>query len=193
MTNESTGTQWYGCLLGRPGIRRYAIERALIELATGGDGTVTTTAVRDKARGYGYDPPNDVYGHLLWLVQNTDFLVKLDASTWRLTEKGAAKGKKTIADEVSKGAWPPANGTAAGGPLPTSHPSPPVEVDEVICVEDAGEAALASPPPQTYTPPQTIRIDSEVWFALQKIAIPFVETPNDVIRRLLKLSPRKPA
>jgi hypothetical protein len=32
------------------------------------------------------------------------------------------------------------------------------------------------------------RIDPDVWLALQKIATPFVETPNDVIRRLLGLS-----
>src|SRR2546430_2589466 len=35
--------------------------------------------------------------------------------------------------------------------------------------------------------PQTIRIDPEVWFALQQRAVPFVETPNDVLRRLLGL------
>jgi hypothetical protein len=35
--------------------------------------------------------------------------------------------------------------------------------------------------------PQTIRIDAEVWQGLQKIAVPFVDTPNDVLRRLLGL------
>jgi hypothetical protein len=43
------------------------------------------------------------------------------------------------------------------------------------------------PPPEPRAP-QTIRIDPEVWFALQKLAVPFVETPNDVLRRLLGLS-----
>src|SRR5262245_22256933 len=38
--------------------------------------------------------------------------------------------------------------------------------------------------------PQTIRIDPEVWLALQKKAVPFVETPNDVLRRLLGLGNR---
>jgi hypothetical protein len=42
------------------------------------------------------------------------------------------------------------------------------------------------PPPRPRAP-QTIRIDPEVWFALQQRAIPFVETPNDVLRRLLGL------
>jgi hypothetical protein len=39
--------------------------------------------------------------------------------------------------------------------------------------------------------PQTIRIDPEVWRALQKQAEPFVETPNDVLRRLLGLGSRR--
>jgi hypothetical protein len=38
--------------------------------------------------------------------------------------------------------------------------------------------------------PQTIRIDPEVWLALQKVAVPFIETPNDVLRRLLRLGNR---
>jgi hypothetical protein len=42
------------------------------------------------------------------------------------------------------------------------------------------------PPPRPRAP-QTIRIDPEVWFALQQRAVPFVETPNDVLRRLLGL------
>jgi hypothetical protein len=46
-------------------------------------------------------------------------------------------------------------------------------------------------PPDTQTPPlkapQTIRIDPEVWQALQRLAVPFVDTPNDVLRRLLGL------
>jgi hypothetical protein len=37
------------------------------------------------------------------------------------------------------------------------------------------------------TIPQTIRIDPEVWLALQQLAEPFVETPNDVLRRVLGL------
>jgi hypothetical protein len=41
--------------------------------------------------------------------------------------------------------------------------------------------------------PQTIRIDPDVWRALQKQAEPFVETPNDVLRRLLGLAPKKTA
>jgi hypothetical protein len=35
--------------------------------------------------------------------------------------------------------------------------------------------------------PQTIRIDPEVWAALQKLAVPFVDKPNDVLRKLLAL------
>lgn len=35
--------------------------------------------------------------------------------------------------------------------------------------------------------PQTIRIDREVWEALQKRAVPLVDKPNDVLRRLLGL------
>jgi hypothetical protein len=42
------------------------------------------------------------------------------------------------------------------------------------------------PPPRPRAP-QTIRIDPDVWFALQKLAVPFIETPNDVLRRLLGL------
>jgi hypothetical protein len=42
------------------------------------------------------------------------------------------------------------------------------------------------PPPRPRAP-QTIRIDPEVWFALQQRAVPFIETPNDVLRRLLGL------
>lgn len=39
----------------------------------------------------------------------------------------------------------------------------------------------------------TIRIDDEVWEALQKNAKPFVDTPNSVLRELLKLDGgRKP-
>lgn len=37
----------------------------------------------------------------------------------------------------------------------------------------------------------TIRIDDEVWKALKESAEPFVDTPNDVLRRLLL--PKKPA
>jgi hypothetical protein len=33
----------------------------------------------------------------------------------------------------------------------------------------------------------TIRIDEDVWSALQKRAHPFVDTPNDVLRRILNL------
>lgn len=33
----------------------------------------------------------------------------------------------------------------------------------------------------------TIRIDDEVWKELQKMAQPFVDSPNDVLRRLLSL------
>ena len=33
----------------------------------------------------------------------------------------------------------------------------------------------------------TIRIDQEVWHALQKYAVPLEDTPNDVLRRLLRL------
>ena len=33
----------------------------------------------------------------------------------------------------------------------------------------------------------TVRIDDEVWEALQKRAKPFVDTPNDVLRRMLGL------
>jgi hypothetical protein len=46
-------------------------------------------------------------------------------------------------------------------------------------------------PSQGQAIPQTIRIDAEVWLALQKLAVPFVETPNDVLRRLLGLGNRK--
>jgi hypothetical protein len=35
--------------------------------------------------------------------------------------------------------------------------------------------------------PPTIKIDQDVWAALQKEAQPFVDTPNDVLRKLLKL------
>jgi hypothetical protein len=49
---------------------------------------------------------------------------------------------------------------------------------------------LESAPPQPQAVPQTIRIDPEVWLALQKRAVPFVETPNDVLRRLLGLGIR---
>jgi hypothetical protein len=35
--------------------------------------------------------------------------------------------------------------------------------------------------------PQTIRIDPEVWNKLKEHAEPFLETPNDVLRRLLGL------
>jgi hypothetical protein len=38
---------------------------------------------------------------------------------------------------------------------------------------------------------QMIRIDPEVWFELQKRATPFVDTPNDVLRRLLNLDTHK--
>jgi hypothetical protein len=43
------------------------------------------------------------------------------------------------------------------------------------------------------TIPQTIRIDPEVWLALQKLAEPFVETPNDVLRRVLGLGDPAPS
>jgi hypothetical protein len=36
--------------------------------------------------------------------------------------------------------------------------------------------------------PPTIRVDDNVWAALQKEAQPFVDTPNDVLRRLLGLN-----
>jgi hypothetical protein len=45
-------------------------------------------------------------------------------------------------------------------------------------------------PPQPRAP-ETIRIDPEVWLELQKRAVPFVETPNDVLRRLLGLGNHK--
>jgi restriction system protein len=35
----------------------------------------------------------------------------------------------------------------------------------------------------------TIRIDEDVWKALQEGAKPFVDTPNDVLRRLFRLDP----
>ena len=47
---------------------------------------------------------------------------------------------------------------------------------------------LPVPPSPHASIPQTIRIDGQVWLALQKHAVPFVETPNDVLRRLLGLS-----
>lgn len=37
----------------------------------------------------------------------------------------------------------------------------------------------------------TIRIDDEVWQALQKKAIPLEDTPNAVLRRLLRLGPTR--
>jgi predicted transcriptional regulator len=40
------------------------------------------------------------------------------------------------------------------------------------------------------TIPETIRIDPDVWLALQGLAKPFVETPNDVLRRVLGLGAR---
>jgi hypothetical protein len=43
------------------------------------------------------------------------------------------------------------------------------------------------PLPSRPKAPQTIRIDPEVWQALQRLAVPFVDTPNDVLRRLLGL------
>jgi hypothetical protein len=43
---------------------------------------------------------------------------------------------------------------------------------------------LSPPRPKA---PQTIRIDPDVWLALQQRAVPFVDTPNDVLRRLLGL------
>jgi hypothetical protein len=46
------------------------------------------------------------------------------------------------------------------------------------------------PPPEQQTVPQTIRIDPEVYRALQARAVPF-ETPNDVLRRLLGLGSRR--
>jgi hypothetical protein len=39
----------------------------------------------------------------------------------------------------------------------------------------------------------TIRVDEEVFTALQSQAQPFVDTPNDVLRRLLRLNPSQPA
>jgi hypothetical protein len=43
--------------------------------------------------------------------------------------------------------------------------------------------------PAQRRPPETIRVDAEVYQALQKLAVPFVDkTPNDVLRRLLRLS-----
>lgn len=38
----------------------------------------------------------------------------------------------------------------------------------------------------------TIRIDDEVWQALKSLAEPFVDTPNDVLRRVLLLDVREP-
>jgi hypothetical protein len=46
-----------------------------------------------------------------------------------------------------------------------------------------------SPTPPTIR--QMIRIDPEVWVELQKRATPFIDTPNDVLRRLLNLNNRK--
>ncbi len=40
--------------------------------------------------------------------------------------------------------------------------------------------------------PETIRIDPEVWLALQKLATPLSDTPNAVIRRLLGLDKPQP-
>lgn len=53
-----------------------------------------------------------------------------------------------------------------------------------------GPPAVVTPPP-TQTAPQTIRIDPEVWRALQGLAVPLVETPNDVLRRVIGLGSRK--
>jgi len=55
--------------------------------------------------------------------------------------------------------------------------------------QNAGAGVADSGLPASRSPaPQTIRIDPETWQALQKIAVPFVDTPNDVLRRLLGLS-----
>lgn len=69
---------------------------------------------------------------------------------------------------------------------------------ETDCTESASTApkpvspltSMTLPPPKQVPIPQTIRIDPEVWCALQEHAIPFVETPNDVLRRLLGLGNR---
>ena len=55
-------------------------------------------------------------------------------------------------------------------------------------VGNPADGLLPLPPPQVQ-PPQTIRIDPEVWQALQNRAVPFVDSPNDVLRRLLGLPP----
>ena len=39
---------------------------------------------------------------------------------------------------------------------------------------------------------KVIRVDEEVWGKLKKIAEPFVDTPNSVLRRLLNLEGKKP-
>ena len=54
---------------------------------------------------------------------------------------------------------------------------------------DRSDTVVSLPVPQVQAP-QTIRIDPEVWTSLQRLAVPFVEkTPNDVLRRILGLSP----
>jgi hypothetical protein len=40
---------------------------------------------------------------------------------------------------------------------------------------------------------QVIRIDDDVWAALQKQATPLVDTPNSVLRRILQLPERAPS
>lgn len=41
------------------------------------------------------------------------------------------------------------------------------------------------------TTTHTIRVDDEVYAALQALAEPFTDTPNKVLRRLLKLDKKK--
>jgi hypothetical protein len=59
----------------------------------------------------------------------------------------------------------------------------------LTCVAEGAPAT--PPPPEPQAVPQTIRIDPEVWRALQGQAVPLVETANDALRRLLGLGSRK--
>ncbi|MCI0642027.1 MAG: hypothetical protein L0Y72_11950 [Gemmataceae bacterium] len=65
----------------------------------------------------------------------------------------------------------------------------PVDCQMQVLPTPASQLGCQPSPKQQDSVSQTIRIDQEVWRALQKHAEPFVETPNDVLRRVLQLGP----
>ena len=128
-------------------------------------------------------------GHYLLARQGpaNSRVISVDLAT-RSTNGGSFLVKNTdITSVQSYSELALAGDTLQDDPIPEANGNSPRSESKT-----AAQTKPQSPsPPEPPAVPQTIRIDPEVWLGLQKLAVPFVETPNEVLRRLLGLGERQ--